>query len=233
MIDISFIDFPMPKPGTPGWTKESWCGYMSTIERMADREITKLIAGESPTTQQEFINYISLSPAQQKEIDDQDEIERQIEEKDFAKWFLMQIKNRFPDHLERIQAECVGMENWSDVTYLLNTRFIELMEIPRLKTSDTLWHQAFMKKYPDAQYLGGYEYFVKERTIILYPVLSEDLSADTIIFHEPDNFINRWVCIYTYSVKLNQVKYLGWYQIKSNASDKSYLIIQVSELVVP
>lgn len=223
----------MPVPGTPGWSKKEWVNYMCVIDRMADRELTKLLSAESPTFQNEFINYMELSPDEKKEIDLQDEIDRQVEEKQLAKWFLLQIKNRFPDNLERIQAECVGLEKWSDVTELLSIRYLELMEIPRLKTSDTLWHQAFMKKYPDAQYLGGDEYFVKERTIILYPVLSEDLSADTIIFHEPDNFINRWVCIYTYSVKLNQVKYLGWYQIKSNASDKSYLIIQGSELVVP
>lgn len=223
----------MPLPGTPGWNKKEWVNYMCVIDRMADRELTKLLSAESPTFQNEFINYMGLSPGEKKEIDDQDEIDRQEQEKQLAKWFLLQIKNLFPDNLERIQAECVGLEKWSDVTEMLSIRYLELMEIPRLKTSDTLWHQAFMKKYPDAQYLGGYEYFVKERTIILYPVLSEDLSADTIIFHEPDNFINRWVCIYTYSVKLNQVKYLGWYQIKSNASDKSYLIIQVSELVVP
>lgn len=206
---------------------------MCIVDRMADRELTKLLLGQPQTFQNEFTNYMSLSPEEQREMDRQEEIERQYQEKVFSKWFLLQIKNRFPDDLERIQSECVGLEKWSDVTELLNIKLLELMGTPVLKTSETIWHQAFMKKYPDAKYLGGDQYFVKERTIILYPVLSDDLTTDTIIFHEPDNYINGWVCIYTYSVKLNDVKYLGWYQIKSNASDKSYLIIPVSELIVP
>ncbi len=230
MIDIN--NFPIPTPG-PAWNKKEWVNYMCIVDRMADRELTKLLLGESQTFQNEFTNYMSLSPEQQREMDLQEEIERQDQEKVFSKWFLLQIKNRFPDELERTQAECVGLEKWSDVTELLNIKLLELMGTLVLKTSETIWHKAFMKKYPDAQYLGGDQYFVKERTIILYPVLSEDLTADTIIFHEPDNYINRWVCIYTYSVKLNDVKYLGWYQIKYVSSEASYLIIPVSELVVP
>lgn len=222
----------MPLPGT-AWNKNEWVNYMCIVDRMADRELTKLLLGESQTFQNEFTNYMSLSPEEQREIDRQEEEDRQMQEKTFSKWFLLQIKKRFPDDLERVQAECVGLEKWSDVTELLNIKLLELMGTPVLKTSETIWHKAFMKKYPGAQYLGGDQYFVKDRTIILYPVLSDDLTADNIIFHEPDNYINRWVCVYTYSVKLNDVKYLGWYQIKSTASDTSYLIIPVSELVVP
>lgn len=226
------IKFPIPAPGT-AWNKKEWVNYMCIVDRMADRELTKLLLGQPQTFQNEFTNYMSLSPEEQREMDRQEEIERQYQEKVFSKWFLLQIKNRFPDDLERIQAECVGLEKWSDVTELLNIKLLELMGTPVLKTSETIWHRAFMKKYPYAQYLGGDQYFVKDRTIILYPVLSDDLTADNIIFHEPDNYINRWVCVYTYSLKLNDVKYLGWHQIKSNASDKSYLIIPVSELIVP
>jgi hypothetical protein len=230
MIDISLIDFPMPKPGTPGWTKEPWCGYMSTIDRMVDREFEKLIADESPTTQQEFINYMNLSPAERQEIDLQEEMERQEQEKFFAKWLLLQIKKRFPDQLEKVQAECVGLEKWSDVTERLTIRLLELMESQKDLSAGTLWHKAFIEKYPTAVNLGGDRYLIKGKRIILQAVLAEDLHTENIIIPDPVNYLGHWICFYTYSVKLQKVAYIGWYEVKTLPDENLYLNIPVSEI---
>jgi hypothetical protein len=230
MIDISLIDFPMPKPGTPGWTKEPWCGYMSTIDRMVDREFEKLIADESPTTQQEFINYMNLSPAERQEIDLQEEMERQEQEKFFAKWLLLQIKKRFPDQLEKVQAECVGLEKWSNVTERLTIRLLELMEIQKDLSGGTLWHKAFIEKYPAAVNLGGDRYLIKGKKIILQAVLAEDLKIEKIILPDPDNYLRSWICFYAYSVKMEKVAYIGWYEVKELPVETTYLIIPLSEI---
>lgn len=214
----------------PAWNKKDWVNYMCIVDRMADRELTKLLLGESQTFQNEFTNYMSLSPEEQREIDDQDEIDRQAQEKDMAKWFLLQIKYRFPDDLERIQGECVGLEKWSDVTELLTNRLLELMENQKNVTGGTLWHKAFMEKYPTAVNLGGGRYLIKGKTIVLYSILSEDLKVDRIILPDPDSYLYCWICFYGYSVKLEQVAYIGWYELKELPVETHYLIIPLSEI---
>ena len=223
------INFPIPAPGPP-WNKKEWVNYMCIIDRMADRELTKLLLKETPTFQNEFTNYMSLSAEEQREIDLQQEIERQDQEKVYAKWFLLQIKNRFPDHLERIQSECVGLEKWSDVTELLTIRLVELMESQKDLSGGTLWHKAFIEKYPAAVNLGGDRYLIKGKRIILQAILAEDLKIENIILPDAVNYLTYWICFYTYSVKLEQVAYIGWYEVKELPVENPYLIIPLSEI---
>jgi hypothetical protein len=223
------IDFPIPAPST-AWNKNEWVNYMSIIERMVDREFSKLISDESQTTQQEFLTYMNLSPAQRQEIDLQEEMERQEQEKVYAKWLLLQIKNRFPDHLERIKAECVGLEKWSDVTERLTIRLVELMESQKDLSGGTLWHKAFIEKYPAAVKLGGDRYLIKGKRIILQAVLAEDLHTENIIIPDPVNYLGHWICFYTYSVKLQKVAYIGWYEVKTLPDENLYLNIALSEI---
>jgi len=229
MTNIDLLNFPMPVPG-PLWNKKEWVNYMCIIERMADRQLLKLISDESPTTQQEFINYMNLSPAQRQEIDLQEEMERQEQEKVYAKWLLLQIKNRFPDDLERIQSECVGLEKWSDVTERLTIRLVELMESQKDLSGGTLWHKAFIEKYPAAVNLGGDRYLIKGKRIILQAVLAEDLHTENIIIPDPVNYLGHWICFYTYSVKLQKVAYIGWYEVKTLPDENLYLNIALSEI---
>lgn len=223
------IKFPIPAPGT-AWNKNEWVNYMCIVDRMADRELTKLLLGEPQTFQNEFTNYMSLSPEEQREMDLQEEIERQDQEKVYSKWFLLQIKNRFPNDLESIQAECVGLEKWSDVTGLLTNRILELMENQKNVSGGTLWHKAFMEKYPTAVNLGGGRYLIKGKTIVLYSILAEDLKVDNIILPDPAEYLYCWICFYGYSVKLEQVAYIGWYELKELPVETPYLIIPLSEI---
>lgn len=223
------IDFPIPAPST-AWNKNEWVNYMCIVEWMVDREFSKLISDESQTTQQEFLTYMNLSPAQRQEIDLQEEMERQDQEKVYAKWLLLQIRNRFPDDLERIQAECVGLEKWSDVTERVTIRLVELMETQKDLSGGTLWHKAFIQKYPTAVNLGGDRYLIKGKRIILQAVLAEDLHTENIIIPDPVNYLGHWICFYTYSVKLEKVAYIGWYEVKTLPDENLYLNIPVSEI---
>jgi hypothetical protein len=205
--------------------------YMSTIERMVDREFEKLIADESPTTQQEFINYMNLITSGATGNRSPGRDGKAGAGKSFCQMaYYFRSKKGFRINLKRIQAECVGLEKWSDVTERLTIRLLELMESQKDLSAGTLWHKAFIEKYPTAVNLGGDRYLIKGKRIILQAVLAEDLHTENIIIPDPVNYLGHWICFYTYSVKLQKVEYIGWYEVKELPVENSYLIIPISEI---